>query len=478
MEQYPHAELAAQNLLHNRERLGRKLGIGETSHTPPAENHYEDIYEWDSYLAAIMNARAGGPWVRAAKNELFSVTYGQQENGFIANIQYAENGRKFDLEKILAFDKSANGSNYTQAPILALSVNETFRALESQSYVEADLFLNSIYPRVAKLYKYFEDFRSNGPEDKLIGVIHPHETGRDSDPTFDFIKPRRLQRSGVETSQLVNKLNTVIDYASVLSYGRKIRGASLEEVRDVFWVNDVMMNCMYADNLYQVAELAKKNCNFEDSKHFQELAETVEAQILDKMWFPEARGGQGMFYALNKDGTPIQEISVSNLFPLVLPNLKEEQLEAVLDCMDQSFNVPFPLPSVATDSPNYDPHNSEVDRLWRGPVWMNMNWYLVEQGLKKQMTRPELAYRPDLLNRCLQWERRIISSSLELLNKNGPREHYDPITAEGQRNRVKNFAWSNLAYFMLETGVVVDLSVYRAAESKIANQQPPLRLVA
>jgi glycogen debranching enzyme len=134
---------------------------------------------------------------------------------------------------------------------------------------------------------------------------------------------------------------------------------------------------------------------------------------------------------------------------LILPNLRENQLEAVLDLMDSSFNVPYPLPSVATTSPNYDPHNRELDRLWRGPVWMNTNWYLADRGLKTQLNRSELSHRRDLIERCAEWEQRIIVSSKELLDLSGPYEHYNPLNGEAQRKRVRNFAWSNLGYVML-----------------------------
>jgi glycogen debranching enzyme len=153
------------------------------------------------------------------------------------------------------------------------------------------------------------------------------------------------------------------------------------------------------------------------------------------------------FYTLDAKSEPIKEVTVSNLFPLLLDGLKPSQLEAVLDLMDKSFNVPFPLPSVATDSPNYDPHNREADRLWRGPTWMITNW-LVTRGLQKQLTREDLKELPGLLKRCGMWNERIVTSSRELIDRNGAWEHYDPVNGNGQRPRVKNFAWSYLAYFM------------------------------
>jgi hypothetical protein len=458
MEKYPGSDQACQNLLFNRQQLGRKLGIEESAHTPPA-NHYPHIYLWDSCFAAIINSRNGGPqWVRASQTELIALVEGQRSDGFIANIQFAKKGRRFDPERKLAFESSAEGSNYTQPPVLALAVAETYKAMLQQSPVnhnlnpaeEASSFLDGIYPSLRNFYNYFEKNRNNSDADKLIGVIHPHETGRDSDPTFDAIKPLRLSRQGIETSNFVDKANIAIDYFHIIAHGIKLRsaGGDIEKSREIFWVNDVMMNCIYADNLRQMSELAQASHHVEDAMHFSKLAGEVEAQILDDMWFSEARAGQGIFAALDRNKDRIQETSISNLFPLVLDGLREDQLESLLELMDSSFNTPFPLPSVASDSSNYDPHNHEADRLWRGPTWINTNWYIAERGLKKQIKRSDLSHRPDLIARCIEWDGKISKSSKNLLVMNGPCEHYDPITGRGQRRRVKNFAWSNLAYVM------------------------------
>ena len=366
-------------------------------------------------------------------------------------MQFIGNGRQLDPERI-AFKGEDNGSNYTQPPVLALAVAETFESTAEQNLPQAKLFLYEMYPSLKRFYEYFETYRSNSARNKLIGVIHPHETGRDSDPTFDQIKPLRLKRNGVDTPRTTDLINVPIDYLSVLAYGVKLKrdNGDLSKTRKRFWINDVMMNCIYVDNLYQMSKLAGIQGLERDSEYFSKLAETVEEQIMSKMWFPNARSGQGAFYALNKTGSPINEISISNLFPLVLPNISEYQLRSLLDMMDRSFNTPYPLPSVATDSPNYDPHNREIDRLWRGPTWINTNWYIVERGLKIQLSRSDID-NTNLLDRVQTWESRIIDSSRALLDKSGLAEHYDPITGAGQRKRVKNFAWSNLGYMMLKS---------------------------
>jgi hypothetical protein len=449
---YPESHIAVANLLANRVEAGAKLGIPETPHTPPAAGHYPHVYFWDSLAAVIINAENGSrESISYGKTEFKEVLKGQQPNGFIGNMQFALKGRKLDFERWLAFGINAKTSNYGQAPMLAMAAASIYEAIKrDEGLGEAKEFLKEVYEPTARYYRYHEKYRSNSTDDKLIGIIHPHETGRDSDPTFDFIKPLRLKRNGPDTPNIIDKINVPIDYFSIIWHGWKLKGTRGEvaKQRELFWVNDVMMNCIYVDNLREMGGLAWELGEFDDAAEFSHLALQVEEQIKTDMWFPDARGGKGAFYALDSNGDPIEEVSISNLFALVLPNLDAKQVESLLGMMDESFDVNFPLPSVATDSPNYDPHNKETDRLWRGPTWIITNWYLVMRGLNMQLQNTKLQERPDLLDRSQHWAVRVVESSLTMV-KRTLAEHFNPDTGEGQRPRVQKFAWDNLAYVMV-----------------------------
>lgn len=430
-------------LLSNREKMLQRFNLEGVSHTPPSPEHYPHIFLWDSCFSAIVFARYG--YVQEAATELLTLVKGQQANGLIPNMQFFPKGRKFDPERP-SFMHPKDRSDYTQPPVLALAVQETYKALLVKGDKSgAQSFLERIYPNLKSFYNYFIDNRQNGADNILIGNIHPHETGRDSDPTFDFIKTR-LQRKGDQTSRLTNNVNRVLDYGSVLKLNYQLRAKqwNLEEAKKLFWVNDVMFNCIYVDNLYQMAELATNNNQAKDAVLFSQKAQQVEKQILTQMWFPEQRTGKGTFLALNHN-KPIDVVSVSNLFPLILPNLHPEQLDSILELLETSFNTPYPIPSVPHDNSNYDPHHGERDRLWRGPTWINMNWYLVERGLRVQAMRKEIQNDPNLASRCQQLATYIAQKSHELVEQ-GYYEYYDPENGTPERgNKTKNFAWSTLA---------------------------------
>ena len=202
------------------------------------------------------------------------------------------------------------------------------------------------------------------------------------------------------------------------------------------------MNCIHVDNLLAMSKLAAHAGHVDEARRYKERAELIEQDILTNMYDPEDK----IFYNIDKDDSKLKEATVNNLFPLILPNLSAEQLKNVLDLMKDGFDTDYPLPSVATFSPNFDPSNREIHRLWRGPTWINMNAYLVDRGLLMQAEREDLP--AELRQACREWAEKITLSSWRLLEKNGACEYYNPLNGEGLRPAVKNFGWSYKALTM------------------------------
>ena len=149
-----------------------------------------------------------------------------------------------------------------------------------------------------------------------------------------------------------------------------------------------------------------------------------------------------VFYGLDIDGKLNKKITVSNLFPLLLPNISEEQTERILQLLESPswFGTKYPIPSVPTNSRDYDPHFIEK-RLWRGPVWINTNWHLAEallyQAERFNDSNPILSER--LQNKALY----IIHKTAEMTDNEGLWEFHDPENGKGYR--ITPFGWSGLA---------------------------------
>ena len=87
----------------------------------------------------------------------------------------------------------------------------------------------------------------------------------------------------------------------------------------------------------------------------------------------------------------------------------------------------FPIPSTAMNHPTYRPETVGGNLVWRGPTWINSNWYLA-RGLIRH-GRVDLA-------------RVIANQSIVAMRKSGVREYYNPQSASGRG--APDFSWSTI----------------------------------
>ncbi len=337
-------------------------------HTPPDRKHYPHTFLWDGAFVAIVRAHFGDS--RQAACEIEEILKGQNlETGLVPNMKFGP-GRNNDPER-RTFKNPKKTSDYSQPPLLAHATWEVSQSLEKD---EGKKFAERVYPQLLSYYDYLGRTRTD-PGSSLIAVTHPHETGRDSGTEFDSHKLRLPQpeRGTFLLRGTVDKINTGLDYTSALfiNVRHRARNWDVAEARSVFWFKDVMFNAIYAQNLEYMGKLAECVGFVESAPELRKRAQQVESDIINSMWSEKTQA----FHGLSKDGRKYKEITVSNLFPIILPHTKQNQVEAVLNLLNSSdwFDTFYPIPSVPVHSKKYDPEFTEA-RLWRGPVWMNMNW--------------------------------------------------------------------------------------------------------
>ncbi len=406
-------------------------------YTAANSEHYPNPYKWDLSQTAQSRAILGDP--DGAAQDLKEIFRGMHSDGFIPNVRFI-NGRYWDPERKTFNDE--NESSYTQPPLEAQTAIATYNAyVEKGEEAKGREFLTKIFDDLHLSYDYFINYRENGDGSELIGIIHPHETGRDSGPEYDaYVKQGRLPTLGADTPKLVGYVNSAIDYAKALTLNFKLKQVNwdpkLAREKKIFWANDVMFNAMYAKNLYDMAQISDVLGETDKKAFYDAKASKVENEILTKMWDGK------MFYSLDINGKMIKKITVGNLAAIMLPNISEEQSKAILDVLSDTkmFATEYPIPSVPVKSPDYDPHFREK-RLWRGPTWVNMDFHIVEgllyQAEKLKETNPQLAQ--ELKVRGLYRTRQVT----KMVDREGFWEFYDPETGKGYR--ITPFAWSGMA---------------------------------
>lgn len=205
----------------------------------------------------------------------------------------------------------------TKPPILAWAALKLHEA-------DPDLdFLQEIYVPMVRLNAWW--FSMNDDDgDGLAQYNHPYSSGLDDSPLWDYGMP-------VESPDL----NTYL--------------------------------CVQMGSLAVMAELLGMHM---EAAMWRRRAASIVQRMIEDFWDEEA----GLFWVL-KDEQPVRVVTPFNLYPLWTGQLSEHMRSRVLDHLRNpaEFWGEFILPTVARNDPHYDPN-----RMWRGPVWANINYFFVE----------------------------------------------------------------------------------------------------
>jgi hypothetical protein len=450
---------------------------------PSVGEHYRYMWKWDSLKAVVINARRGDP-DKAALEFTTLERYRDPETGFMANKIFATADHKTfrDYPEAWNFNDNKSGSSYSQPPIAAWAALETYRSFQKQGRTDDALyFLAATYGTAADgnytglqgEHAYFINHRQNSADDPLIGIVHPNETGRDSD---EATKPWLLREGKSDSKNEWLRMQ-------ILGYHLGRLGADPQkkridwipgQVKEKYWVNDVMFNAMHANNLRNLADIAgilsestddfqEKRQYHQDIEKYRDVADGVEKEVLSRMWDSE----QGFFYNLDEHGVKIPVDSIGGLFPLMLENISEKQVVSLLDKLEDPewFATPYPIPTHAVRSVFYDPNPVWLRRTftppWSGPVWISPNQILVEEGLvpiAEAFADPSHSgYNKPLAERVLMVAGHIALKTRELLAGSvSSMECYS--ATDGHGIRVPDFMWSNIG---------LHFENYEAAEQQI-----------
>jgi putative isomerase len=182
--------------------------------------------------------------------------------------------------------------------------------------------------------------------------------------------------------------------------------------------------CVQMGSLATMAEILGLES---DGAMWRRRAANIVKRMISDMWDPNA----GYFQAL-KDNQPIGVLTPFNLYPLwsgQLPNEINNRLLAHLTNPDE-FCTAHPLPSVACNDPHFDP-----DTMWRGPVWVNINYFFIEA--LHQIGKHELAQE-------------LRQKTLDLVMKHHSiYEYYNPETGEPADGADPIFGWTAAVFIDL-----------------------------
>lgn len=390
-------------LLDENHRTG-KIGNVSYDYTCPSPKNYPHQWLWDSCFHAIVLTHID---CERAKREIKTLLLGQKPNGMVPCVSIWK--KRFPFEQFFYVNR------ITQSPAIPIAVERIYEKTSDKNFVK------DIYPSLKKFFNWLYDNRDrNG--NGLLEIIHPWEAGTDSIPSFD-------KQLGIKNAKPSTFENFYALFKLLIKYYRM--GWNENEIYDskVFVNDNVVFNSVYAKSLLSMVNLSKTIGEKNSAEVFMDRYKKTRDALLNLCWSED----DGLFYDLDKDGKQIREINLTSLMPLILPDLPNNIVKKLIEehlLNKEEFWTPFPLASVPVNSKVFNPGNSFI--LYRGPTWIHSNWFL---------SKAILDYGYEAAAKT------IIEKTVEMVEKSGFWEFYNPLTGEGYGQ--ENLGWSTLVLDMV-----------------------------
>lgn len=371
------------------------------SYTVPAAHLYPHQWAWDSAFAAIGWCTVD---VERALLELESLLDGVWADGRVPHVRFHDlTGEYFPGP---GFWGTADRSSISQPPVWAAAALKVQRSGGDRDR------LSALLGPIARSHEWFLDARDPLDLD-LVAVGHPWESGMDNSPAWDIAKlavdpgdAPPFER--VDTRHVTNPAQrpTDEDYARYATLVAQI--AANHFALGNFAVYDPGLSAILAwadDHLARLADALDAPGLAAEARHRRDR---VAAALVEHLW--DAPLGRFVFLdalTRRRHGPNV----VSAYLPLIA-ELPMSVSDALRSGLGAEFDTAHPVPTTAPGDPAFDPIG-----YWRGPMWVNVNW-LFDDALGGRLRDP----------------------TLELVERHGFREYFDPLTGDGLG--VDDFTWT------------------------------------
>ena len=182
--------------------------------------------------------------------------------------------------------------------------------------------------------------------------------------------------------------------------------------------------CLQMESLGKMARIIGRP---RDAEMWAKKSAGLAARMIEHFYDPQA----GLFWS-QKDHRPIRVLTPFSLYPLwtgrMPPSISERLIAHLGD--RTTFQTAHPLPTVARSDPKYDPF-----QMWRGPVWININYIFVEALQRAGAT----AKAQELTEQTMRL----------VMGQNDIYEYYHPETGEPPPKAAPMFGWSAACFIDL-----------------------------
>ena len=427
------------------ERARRTLTANDVGDfVKPGLHQYPHQWNWDAALVAMGLAHFDP---ERARKEVRSLLRGQWLDGMLPHVVYHNGSSDYfpgpdfwQIEQGVAAPPDMRTSGLVQPPLLATCVRRMHQRADDHQASLA--FVREVYPKLLRWHRWLH--RARDPEGTgLVAIVHPWESGTDNAARFVQplmqVTPARSQMPAYQRRDsdhvAAEERPVHADYERFVYLIDQFRrwGYDPETMyaRSPFLVQDTLFNAV----VYQAHEdmIALADEIGEPTAEIERWRFRLRRAYNNKLWDDE----EGLYFAYDaRHHQHVRENGVATFLALYAGLADRAQAEVLVgahlenpDEYAPDARSRFLVPSQAKNNYFYEPR-----RYWRGPVWILINWMIME-GLERYDYR-DLA-EPVRLD------------SLALMRRPGFYEYYDP--RDGSPAGASDFSWSAaLALEMLE----------------------------
>ena len=395
---------------------------------PTSSGLYPAQWNWDSCLVALGFAQYD---MNRAWQEVETLFSGQWRNGMVPSILFhGDDSTYFPNTAIWQCREQVPSSGITQPAVAATVV----RYLAERT-PDARERLGALLPKLLASHRWFHAARD--PDGSgLVSIIHPWESGMDNSPVWDAaladVPPgpsvAHLRKDTGFAAAAVRP--TGPEYDRYINLVVTFRDAGYDP--EAVWrtapllVADIGFNAILQRANHDLLHLLRQAGDTDGAAEVAGMIARTDAALEARWSEPD-----GIYTSWNtKRGIPIEKPGIGCLLPLYADPQAASRHPALVERLRRWLGqVKYGVPSFEPGRPEFEPL-----RYWRGPVWLVVNWMLID-GLRRN-GQPDLAQR-------------ILADSLELVGTHGFGEYFDPLT--GNALGGPEFSWTAAMYLFLNS---------------------------
>ena len=400
------------------------LGNRRKGYTLPTNNKlYPAQWNWDSAFIALGYSYFN---LNYALKEITTLLDGQWKDGMVPHILFHNpNTNYYPNYTAWNCGNKIRSSGITQPPILATILKLILDKNKISNKQTKEI--KKIVKKIIRFHEWFIKFR-DPKKTGLVSILHPWESGYDNSPIWDEPMAKVTIEKNLKYKRADNKLIKPdqrplnIDYDRYVSIKNNLRKKKYNPKEifksSLFNVVDVGFNSLFLKANKDLIQISNK-FNIETSKisNYVKVTEKNILKLYDKK--------KGIFFSKDiRNNKKIYIPSITNYF-ILFADLDNDFINnrLIKNLKNHNKNDKYFFSSIKPS------HNSfEEKRYWRGPVWINCNWFIY-QGLK---------------NKDLKFSNYVKKKTIKLLEKSKFYEYFS--CKNGQPMGAKNFSWSASLY--------------------------------